>query len=257
MTLDFNTSLAEGYKSPSQIARVLTEDWFKRNMYCPSCGRKNLTQTEANSKVEDFYCDDCLAQYELKSRKKKTKGIGRTILGSEYYTMMKRIHDADKPDFFLLTYDNNQVRNLVLIPKEFFVPGIVIKRKPLNADAKRAGWTGCLIDLTSIPEDGKIWIIRDSVETDHRIVLDSYRKIKSLPLTTMGSRKWLVDILQCVDKLGAEFTLNDMYAFTETLQSQHPRNKNIQAKIRQQLQILRKKGLLIFTKRGHYKKATI
>ena len=28
MDLRFNTSLAEGYKSASQIARVLTEDWL-------------------------------------------------------------------------------------------------------------------------------------------------------------------------------------------------------------------------------------
>ena len=33
MDLRFNTSLAEGYKSANQIARVLTEDWLARNMY--------------------------------------------------------------------------------------------------------------------------------------------------------------------------------------------------------------------------------
>ena len=38
MDLRFNTSLAEGYKSASQIARVMTEGWLARNMYCPICG---------------------------------------------------------------------------------------------------------------------------------------------------------------------------------------------------------------------------
>ena len=42
MDLRFNTSLAEGYKSGSQIARVLTEDWLARNMYCPICGEVQL-----------------------------------------------------------------------------------------------------------------------------------------------------------------------------------------------------------------------
>lgn len=32
MDLRFNTSLAEGYKSHSQIARVLTEDWLAHNI---------------------------------------------------------------------------------------------------------------------------------------------------------------------------------------------------------------------------------
>ena len=38
MNLKFDISLAKGYISPSQIARVLTEDWLARNMYCPICG---------------------------------------------------------------------------------------------------------------------------------------------------------------------------------------------------------------------------
>lgn len=44
MDLRFNTSLAEGYKSASQIARVLTEDWLARNMYCPICGEVSIEQ---------------------------------------------------------------------------------------------------------------------------------------------------------------------------------------------------------------------
>ena len=38
MDLTFNTALIQGYKSPAQIARRLTEDWLARNMYCPVCG---------------------------------------------------------------------------------------------------------------------------------------------------------------------------------------------------------------------------
>lgn len=42
MNLDFDMSLAKGYNSNSQISRVLTEDWFARNMYCPICGEKQF-----------------------------------------------------------------------------------------------------------------------------------------------------------------------------------------------------------------------
>ena len=38
MNLRFDTSLAVGYHSGSQISRVLTEDWMERNMFCPVCG---------------------------------------------------------------------------------------------------------------------------------------------------------------------------------------------------------------------------
>ena len=42
MNLNFNIDLAGGYKSNSQIARVLTENWVKENSYCPNCGQLPL-----------------------------------------------------------------------------------------------------------------------------------------------------------------------------------------------------------------------
>jgi len=38
MDTSLDYSLAHGYKSKSQIARVLTESWTEENMYCPVCG---------------------------------------------------------------------------------------------------------------------------------------------------------------------------------------------------------------------------
>lgn len=69
MNLRFDISLAEGYKSPSQIARILTEDWLARNMYCPICGEVSIDRAEPNAPVKDCVCRNCRAQYELKSKK--------------------------------------------------------------------------------------------------------------------------------------------------------------------------------------------
>ena len=142
----------------------------------------------------------------------------------------------------------------MLIPNHFFVPNIIEKRKPLSENARRAGWIGCNIDLTSIPQYGKIYVIKDSVEIEHELVINTYKKIESLRTNSFESRGWLMDVLQCVDKLGDEFTLEEMYSFTNLLQLKYPDNKNVQPKIRQQLQILRDRGFLKFTARGHYKK---
>ena len=54
MTFEFNTYLAENYHSATQKARVLTEDWLERNMYCPICGAPILTHFEANRPVAIF-----------------------------------------------------------------------------------------------------------------------------------------------------------------------------------------------------------
>ena len=68
MDLRFNLALAEGYKSNSQIARVLTEGWVKQNSYCPSCGEKPLNDYENNRPVADFHCLKCSEEFELKSK---------------------------------------------------------------------------------------------------------------------------------------------------------------------------------------------
>lgn len=254
MTFDFNTSLIEGYHSSTQMARVLTEDWLGRNMYCPICGASMLNHFEANRPVADFYCKDCHSEYELKSKERAKEGIGDKIMDGEYSTMIGRITAMNNPHFFFLTHINNRVKNLILIPNHFFVPDIIEKRKPLSENARRAGWTGCNINLTSIPQYGKIYVVQNSVEIEHHLVIEACKKVESLRTNSLESRGWLMDVLQCVDKLENEFSLEEMYAFTDILKAKHPDNNNVQPKIRQQLQVLRDKGFLEFTTRGHYKK---
>ncbi len=50
-----------------------------------------------------------------------------------------------------------------------------------------------------------------------------------------------------------DFLLSEIYQFENYLKLKHPNNNNIQAKIRQQLQILRDKDFLEFSSRGKYK----
>lgn len=65
---------------------------------------------------------------------------------------------------------------------------------------------------------------------------------------------WAKDVWECVQKQGKdEFTLAEMYAFESQLKDLHPSNNNVRPKIRQQLQILRDKGLLVFLGGGYYK----
>ena len=254
MTFEFNTSLVEKYHNSSQKARILTEDWLGRNMYCPICGASTLAQFEANRPVADFFCKYCNAEYELKSKERAVNGIGNKIVDGEYNKMIERISAFNNPNFFFLTHYNYRVQNLVFIPNYFFVPEIIEKRKPLSNNARRAGWTGCNINLTSIPQHGKIYIVKNSIEINHNLVMESYKKIEALKTNSLEHRGWLIDVLNCVDKLSEEFTLNEMYSFTNLLQLKHPENNFVQPKIRQQLQILRDKGFIKFTKRGHYKK---
>ncbi len=160
MKLALNTKLAGDYRSNSQKIRVLTEHWVGNSIFCPNCGHFNIDKYPNNQPVADFYCSNCGEDYELKS---KRSSVGTKILDGAYRTMIERLRSSNSPNFFLLNYElqNSEVQNFFVIPKHFFIPDIIERRKPLASTARRAGWVGCNILLQNIPQTGKIFFIKD------------------------------------------------------------------------------------------------
>ncbi len=252
--LHFRVELAAQYHSHSQMARLLTENWVKENMYCPRCGHPHIRQFENNRPVADFFCPDCGNQYELKS---KNGALGHKVADGAYDTMIERITGNKNPDFFFMSYSRTDytVRSLLLIPKYFFVPSVIEKRKPLAPTAQRAGWVGCNIMIDQIPEQGRISIIEEGTANDSRAVLQKVNASHRLETKNIKSRGWMMDVLLCVNQITtSHFSLDDLYAFEESLQAKHPENRNVKPKIRQQLQLLRDKGFLLFLGNGQYQK---
>lgn len=253
MKLAFDQSIAEQYKNYTQKARVLTEAWVGREIFCPNCGCFNINKYKNNLPVADFYCPDCNEDYELKSKK---NGVGAKIVDGAYRTMLERLLSNNNPNIFLLTYDfsSYEVTNFLVIPKHFFIPEIIQKRKPLSPSARRAGWIGCNILLQTIPQTGKIYFIKDKQIQPTEKVLSEWQKTLFLrSKTSEDSKGWLLDIMLCIDRLGRkDFSLDDIYRFEKELSQKYPINRHIKDKIRQQLQILRDKGYLKFTSRGNY-----
>ena len=66
---------------------------------------------------------------------------------------------------------------------------------------------------------------------------------------------WRLDTFNVVSKIPANiFKLDQVYAYKQHLQELHPENRNVEAKIRQQLQELRDLGLIDFLGGGVYRK---
>jgi len=254
MNLSLETKLAEEYKSPSQKVRVITEYWVDKQVYCPNCGHLDIDKYKNNKPVADFFCSNCKEDYELKSMK---RAVGNKIVNGAYRTMIGRLQDSNNPNLFLLNYDLQkfEVLNFLVIPKHFFVPDIIEKRKPLSLTARRAGWVGCNIILQDIPQTGKIFFVKNRQVEPKDKVLTEWQKTLFLREEKEASAKgWLLDVMNCVEKLGnREFSLDEAYSFESRLSKKHPDNKHIKAKIRQQLQVLRDKGYLEFVDRGKYK----
>lgn len=254
MDLRFNTSLAEGYKSGSQIARVLTEDWLARNMFCPICGETTIRKAEPNAPVKDYVCEHCKSQYELKSRKSNSDNFHATVADGVYRTMIGRITALDNPSFFFMHYDHYEVNNLVIVPKCFFTPSVIEKREALADNCRRAGWEGCNILMRQIPTIAKIPIIINGEVRTITEVVTQYKRVFNLQTKSVESRGWLMDTLHIVEQLDKIFTLKQMYSFIDELQLKHPENNHIPDKIRQQLQFLRDKGIIEFKGNGVYRK---
>ena len=106
-----------------------------------------------------------------------------------------------------------------MIPKFFFVPQIIEERKPLASTAQRAGWRGCNILYSKIPQQGKIDIITNGIVRPVEQVVEKYTRIKKLETRNISSRCLLLDVLSCVNDITTnQFCLQDVYKYIEVLQ---------------------------------------
>lgn len=255
MDLKINKNLGDNYSSNSQKSKNITEQWVLENFQCPFCNVE-LKQFEANNKCADYYCPRCNDEFELKSIKGKFSK--NKITGSEYFSTIEKIN-SKKPNWILMERNDVQVTGLTFIPKQFFYPEMIEKRKKLSSKAQRAGWCGCLIHINMVPSFAKIQYIRDGIEVNRKIInykLDMVNRFKDMD---SERKSWELIVLSLIDRIPETiFALDDLYVSINELKIDHPTNNFIEEKIRQTLQKLRNEGYIRFLDsqgyRGLYQK---
>lgn len=253
MDLRLDPVLAESYTSRAQIARVVTETWVGEQLYCPACDNERLEPTPTGTKVVDFSCDSCEENFQLKSQ---SRPFGSKVTDAAFGPMVERITNSSAPSFLFLHYmaDRWLVRDLFFVPRFFLSPSVIERRKALPASARRAGWVGCNILLSSLPLDARIPAVQAGTPLPEGKVRDAWRRFDFLRGNDPDSRGWMADVLGCIRELPPSvFCLTDVYTFERRLSRLHPRNRNIRPKIRQQLQVLRDHGVLEFLGKGQYR----
>ncbi len=278
MNLSMTGALAAAYRSGAQRARVVTEAWARSQLYCANCDSSSLGETPANNRAIDFVCPRCRAPFQLKA---KHSALGKTVTDGAYTAMLAAIREDRTPNLLLMRYTlaTWEVRDLLLIPSFMFSESAVIKRKPLAATARRAGWVGCNIDLHRIAPEALIAVVRTigpqgsaavpaaslnlsagrrdacaTVIAPPEEVRARYTRLKPIREIKTAQRGWTLDVLNIVRRLGKpEFTNDEVYAHDRELEQLHPDNRNVRPKIRQQLQILRDTGLLIHVESGRWR----
>lgn len=252
VSLNMNRLLGGGYRSASQIARRVTEAWGSENLYCTACESSRVSPTPNNFQAVDFHCIACDAKYQLKASRRWDE---RRVPDAGYDAMMKALRSDIVPNLLVMQYsDDWVVRNLLLVPSFFFSPASVQKRKPLGPGARRAGWVGCNILLSKIAPIGKIRLVTNGIAASPMEVRTNYETVRPLASVQAGIRGWALDVLNIVHLLKKnEFELSDVYNHEDELVAIYPNNRNVRAKIRQQLQVLRDFGLLEFLGNGKYR----
>jgi type II restriction enzyme len=247
----YQKKVFQNYKSNSQIARVLTENWFSKKMYCPCCLNVKINSYPNNKKGSDFFCQNCTNNFQLKSSKKPFKN---KVLDGEYNTMISIVKRGKSPNFFIMNYSQEEwiIKSLSMIPKFFVNESVIEKRKPLSKNARRAGWTGCNFLLNKLPEEGKITIIKNEKFVNKKDVNRIWKKMFFLTNKKPENRSWTSDVLKIIQEQNQTFNLKDIYKFEKYFKELHPKNNHIKAKIRQQLQILRDNKIIKFKERGFY-----
>jgi type II restriction enzyme len=255
MRLDLPTGHFVNYKSPSQRVRVATETWGSQNLYCPNCAENRLDCTPPNTPTVDYVCCGCRAAFQLKSQ---YSPFSFRIVDAAYNSMRDAIRSNRTPNLFIVQYDRKRwvVSNAILIPNFAFSMSAIEKRKALGPDARRTGWVGCNVLLGRIPTDAKIPIVTKGCAIRTSVVRKQYARLRPLETLPSENRGWTLDVLNAVRGLGkSDFALSDIYALETSLAQLYPHNHHVRDKIRQQLQVLRDLGLLVFLGHGRYRMA--
>src|SRR3984957_2957033 len=108
MNLQCKVELGRAYKSGSQIARVLSEDWCGREVYCAACDSDRLSCSRVNTPAVDFVCPVCDQCFQLKSLRAWSP---KKIVDAGYDSMVRAIRSDRVPNLIILQYSANWLVN--------------------------------------------------------------------------------------------------------------------------------------------------
>lgn len=137
------------------------EDAVCKHAACPRCNRRrHFKQLPVNFECADIICKFCgfLAQVKATRLADSTDEFPDRIMGAAWGPQQERIVAGIYHGLFLVGY-RQDAKTLVRID---FVPPHILEatpsafepRKPLSPTAKRAGWTGFMLNVAALPKVG-------------------------------------------------------------------------------------------------------
>ena len=223
--------------------RDLCENWFLDNVFCPNCGYEKLNKTPSSAST--FCCSACQNKFLLTYREEKDESQLSVELPFSYNKIISQIESALIPDTFVLFFNEYcDVTRLFLVHKKFITTDAIIQKGNVP-----------FLALDKILGLGIIRFFQYEEDLDGSEILAAYQNAKLAEEESAEFNGWVKDVYLCIVKIGKEeFELNDVYRYVDYLKQKHVNNNTIEAKIRQQLQVLRKRGYLEFLGHGRFRR---
>jgi len=127
---------------------------------CPKCkSLRALRRLPANFKCADIICDFCgyLAQVKT-GNVKDVANVPTKVIGAAWGPQEKRMNAGIYFPLFIVLRSSTE-KAVYYLPTEFQSPEMFKKRKPLSANARRAGWQGFMYDLSSLKAGALVRIL--------------------------------------------------------------------------------------------------
>jgi type II restriction enzyme len=240
------------FSSGSQWARDFSEEWWAQYGYCLSCASNRILPTPKGTPSVDFLCPRCDHPYQLKAN---LSGRFQCVPDGAYSKMIECILASKTPTFLLMRYTRlRNVLDVTAVHRTLVTSDAVRRRNPTLPKGRSKEWIGCDIILREVPPEARIGVIRDEQFLSKSGVRARFAAIASLDQAKAEDRSWTVAVLNELHRMKrTEFTTEDAYQLIEPLAAKFPDNHHVAEKIRQQLQILVKRRLLVRVRRGLYR----
>jgi hypothetical protein len=147
------------YKKNEKINGELSEDFIYEHFRCLDCGSR-ISKERPGTKCFDHTCMGCGKKYQTKGEAKSLNALENCIRmgqfrtnGSAYKTRLNSVRNREC-DFICVFYQTkdgvaDSLTGILHVPAHKITEDHVIPRKPLKPPARRAGWQGCNILMTS------------------------------------------------------------------------------------------------------------
>lgn len=136
-------------KTKRQALGFFGESLVCEKVSCSYCDKNTLTLLPRNTPVVDLRCQNCQAEFQVKTLKvAESSRLPKKLIGAAWAPLKAKLDSGDFTDFYVVLVDRNNQITIWHLPKEIQRLEMFEPRRPLTEKAKSPGWQGYMVNLS-------------------------------------------------------------------------------------------------------------